>query len=112
MVHVTQKDTKSSPTDGAGTDKADKGHRISIPSERAQQADIGELEVIHYKTGGDEESDKQSQKTASVKAGLVLEMSCGMKKPVLCICESKDTDQPCGNCAVDRCLCFHYLDRS
>ena len=57
-----------------GADRADKGQRISIPSERAQEADIGELDVIHYRAGGEEESDKQSQKTASVKAGLVIKV--------------------------------------
>ena len=52
------------------SDGADKqaNRRISIPSERAQQADVGELDVIHYQPAGDDGSDKQSQKTASVKA--------------------------------------------
>ena len=33
-----------------------------------------------------------------------------MRKPFLCICENKDADQLCSNCAADQRLCFRYID--
>ena len=33
-----------------------------------------------------------------------------MRKPAFCICENKDTDQLCGSCEADQCLCFRYID--
>ena len=33
-----------------------------------------------------------------------------MRKPTLCICENKGTDQLRSNLVADRCLCFHYTD--
>ena len=33
-----------------------------------------------------------------------------MTKPFFCICENKDADQLCSNCAADQRLCFHYTD--
>ena len=33
-----------------------------------------------------------------------------MRKPTICICENKDTDQLCGNREADLRLCFHYTD--
>ena len=31
-----------------------------------------------------------------------------MRNPAFCICENKDTDQLCSNCAADQRLCFRY----
>ena len=39
-------------------------------------------------------------------------MSCVIRKPNFCICETKGTDQLCGNCAADQRLCFCYIDRT
>ena len=33
-----------------------------------------------------------------------------MRKPAFCICENKDTDQLCSNCAADQRPCFRYTD--
>ena len=33
-----------------------------------------------------------------------------MRKRAFCICENKDTDQLCCNCAADQCLCLSYID--
>ena len=33
-----------------------------------------------------------------------------MRKPTICICENKDTDQLRGNRAADQRLCFRYTD--
>ena len=33
-----------------------------------------------------------------------------MRKPTVCICENKGTDELCSNCEADRCLCFRYKD--
>ena len=33
-----------------------------------------------------------------------------MRKPAFCICENKDADQLCNNCAADQRLCFRYTD--
>ena len=33
-----------------------------------------------------------------------------MRKPALCICESKGTDQLCSNRATGQCLCLCYMD--
>ena len=33
-----------------------------------------------------------------------------MRKPTICICENKDTDQLRGNREADQCLCFRYTD--
>ena len=33
-----------------------------------------------------------------------------MRKPTVCICEHKDTDQLSGNCEADQCLCFRFKD--
>ena len=33
-----------------------------------------------------------------------------MRKPANCICENKDADQLCSNCAADKYLCFRYTD--
>ena len=33
-----------------------------------------------------------------------------MRKPAFCICENKDADQLCSNCAADQRLCFRYTD--
>ena len=38
------------------------------------------------------------------------EMSPGVRKPTICICENKDADQLRGNCEADQRLCFRYLD--
>ena len=32
------------------------------------------------------------------------------RKPSICSCENKDTDQLCGNCTAYQCLSFHYID--
>ena len=37
-------------------------------------------------------------------------MSCFVRKPVFCICESKDADQLRGNREADQRLCFRYKD--
>ena len=41
---------------------------------------------------------------------LVLYMSHHMRKPTVCICENKGTDQLRGNCKADQRLCFRYTD--
>ena len=33
-----------------------------------------------------------------------------MRKPTICICETKGTEQLCSNCEADQCLCFRYMD--
>ena len=33
-----------------------------------------------------------------------------MRKSYFCICENKDADQLCSNCAADLRLCFRYID--
>ena len=33
-----------------------------------------------------------------------------MRKPTICICENKGTDQLCGNREAGLCLCFRYSD--
>ena len=33
-----------------------------------------------------------------------------VRKPTICICESKDADQLCSNCEADQRLCFCYTD--
>ena len=33
-----------------------------------------------------------------------------MRKPAFCICENKDADRLCSNCAADQRLCFRYTD--
>ena len=33
-----------------------------------------------------------------------------MRKPAICLCENKDTDQLRGNREVDQCLCFRHMD--
>ena len=33
-----------------------------------------------------------------------------MRKPKICICETKGADQLCSNCTADQRLCFHYTD--
>ena len=37
-------------------------------------------------------------------------MSRRIRKPTICICENKGTDQLCSNCTADQRLCFHYPD--
>ena len=37
-------------------------------------------------------------------------MSSVVRKPAFCIQENEGTDQLCGNCAADQCLCFCYID--
>ena len=41
---------------------------------------------------------------------LVHNLSLVVRKPVFCICESKDEDQLCGNRTADQRLCFRYID--
>ena len=33
-----------------------------------------------------------------------------MRKPTICICETKGADQLRSNCEADQCLCFRYTD--
>ena len=33
-----------------------------------------------------------------------------MRKPTICICETKGADQLCSNCTADQRLCFGYTD--
>ena len=35
-----------------------------------------------------------------------------MRKPTICICKNKDTDQLCGSREADQRLCFRYLDNT
>ena len=35
-----------------------------------------------------------------------------MGKPIICICETKGTDQLRSNCEADQHLCFRYMDRT
>ena len=44
------------------------------------------------------------------KAEPSLYLSRVMRKPALCICENKGTNQLCGNSAADQSLCFRYID--
>ena len=41
---------------------------------------------------------------------LMVHVSHLMRKPTICICENKDTDQLCGNREADQRLCFRYTD--
>ena len=41
-----------------------------------------------------------------------IHLSRIFRKPALCICENKGTDQLRGNSAADQCLCFRYKDNS
>ena len=38
------------------------------------------------------------------------QVSCTMRKPIICICENKDADQLRGNCEADQRICFRYTD--
>ena len=38
-------------------------------------------------------------------------LSLRMKKPSICVRETKDADQLCSNCTADQRLCFRYSDR-
>ena len=35
-----------------------------------------------------------------------------MRKPTICICETKGADHLCSNCTADQRLCFGYTDRT
>ena len=36
-------------------------------------------------------------------------MSHVMRKPTVCTCKNKDTDQLCSNCTADQRLCFCFM---
>ena len=57
-------------------------------------------------TGDREESARNRSQISSKYHNL----SCVMRKPAFCICESKDADQLCSNCTADERLCFRYKD--
>ena len=38
------------------------------------------------------------------------QMSLLMRKPTICICETKGADQLRSNCEADQRLCFRYMD--
>ena len=40
----------------------------------------------------------------------ILNFSCRMVKPTICICKNKDADQLRSNCEADQRLCFCYMD--
>ena len=37
-------------------------------------------------------------------------MSSIVRKPDVCLCETKDSDQLCSNCEADQRLCLRYTD--
>ena len=37
-------------------------------------------------------------------------LSCYIRKSVICICKNKGADQLCSNCTADQHLCFRYTD--
>ena len=37
-------------------------------------------------------------------------MSCCIRKPTICMCKTKGSDQLCSNCTADQRLCFSYID--
>ena len=47
---------------------------------------------------------------AKMKTATEQNMSCVMRKPMICIYENKDPDQFCGNREADHRLCFRYID--
>ena len=44
------------------------------------------------------------------KTGRLEHLSPVVRKPAFCICENKDADQLCSNCAADQPFCFRYIN--
>ena len=54
-----------------------------------------------------EEDEKVEEKE---EPGIQTYLSHCVTKPTICICESKGSDQLCGNREADQRLCFRYRD--
>ena len=48
----------------------------------------------------------------STSVGLLNSIDGGIRAASFCICKNKDTDQLCGKCTADQCLCFRFMDSS
>ena len=69
----------------------------------------GTKQIVEVQTHKHAESLQKGLGTISQEMGI-YNLSCVMRKPALCICENKGTDQLGGDHTDDQRPCFCYID--